>query len=107
MHIPTLQGEVLVGDTDAIGAHQPEFVEVRGLNHDISFAPASQFTQHPYTLRWLCRQGVSKALEFPLLFCAYRRAPELAFVFLDRLDSRLPERRHDKRSTEMGGKHRL
>ena len=91
----------------SIGAHQPEFVEVRDVNHDIGFAPASQFTQHRGTLCWLCQQGVSKALEFPPLFCACRRAPELAFVFLDRLDLRSPERRHDKRFTEMGGKHRL
>src|SRR4029077_2639212 len=98
MHITTpLHGEVLVGDTDAIGAHQPEFVEVRDVNHDIGFTSASQLTQHRYTFCWLCRNRDSKALEVPPLLCARRRAPELPFVFLDRLDLRSPERRRDKR----------
>ena len=72
-HHRPLQGEVLVGDTDAIGTHQPEFVEVRDVNHDIAFTPASQFTQHRCALCWLRRNRVSKALE---LSASLPRLPE-------------------------------
>src|SRR5438034_5950555 len=107
MYVAALQREVLIGDTETIGAHQPELVEVREMNRNIGLAPATQFAQHRRALFRIRRQRVGETLEFLTLFGAWRGSPELAFVFLDRSASGAPGQRRDMGLAEMRDEYRL
>ncbi len=89
-------GEVLVGDLEFIGAHEPQLVEVGDMDGDIGFARPGQFAQHGRTPAGFGQEGIGEAAEFAPLLFARGIAPEPLFVFADGIGAIVPGGRHDQ-----------